>query len=167
MYEGITARGAFGRGRGGLGSFRNGAAAALAAGPAGRSVLPDLDISSWCCIALHFVTFWDISRHFIKLELTGEFGLTLSFASERRWFFFGLLRFDFRLLRLNPPIKANGNKGLMILDIRDPRRWQGEILENGRRMGCRGDWRADGGQQRIAELEDAAAGHRRRIGLAS
>src|SRR5450755_913491 len=67
MYEGITARGTFGRGRGGLGSFRNGAAAALAAGPAGRSVLPDLDISSWCCITLHFVTFWDISRHFCKI----------------------------------------------------------------------------------------------------
>jgi hypothetical protein len=49
MYEGITARG---------GDWPRGGV--VAAGPAGRSVLPDLDISIWCCIALRFEAFLEI-----------------------------------------------------------------------------------------------------------
>jgi len=46
----------------------------------------------------------------------------------------------------------------MILDIRAPRGWQTELLENWAPEGCREDGREDGARQRIAELEDAAAG---------
>lgn len=106
-------------------SFRNGAAGAQVAGPAERRVLPDLYISNWCCIASHFVTFWT----FCKIGAHSRIWVDLVFRLPAEVVCFGLLRFDFRLLKLNPPIKANGNKGLVILDIRDPRRGEAEILE--------------------------------------